>query len=79
MVEQYYFKLLGIANSEVRPYSVEHIKSLQRFRCNNELAACLTAIPTSIEVKAALLALPKTRHLGLMVSLWSSLSFFRIL
>lgn len=64
MVEQFYFNLLGITNSDVTPYSVEHIKSLHSFWYNSDLAARLTTNPTSSEVKTALLALPKNKAHG---------------
>lgn len=64
MVEQFYFGLLCVTNSDVTPYTVDHIKSLHSFCCPLDLAARLSAIPTALEVKITLLALPKNKSPG---------------
>lgn len=64
MVENYYSTLLGTTNTEVRPLSVDQIRSLHSFRCDDGLATRLVAIPTSEEISQALSALPRNKAPG---------------
>lgn len=56
--------MFGVANSDVQPYTVDHIKALHSFRCCGDLATRLSVIPTALEVWNALFALPKNKAPG---------------
>ncbi|XP_024006573.1 uncharacterized protein LOC112083080 [Eutrema salsugineum] len=64
LVEEYYFSLLGCSNQTIRPYSVNHIKSIHPFRCSTGLATSLITVPLAEGIKAAVFSLPKNKAPG---------------
>lgn len=64
MASQFYESLLGSANDSITPFSVEQIKAIHPFRCSQTLASQLAAIPTDLEIKDTVFALPKNKAPG---------------
>lgn len=64
LLVNYYQQLLGTKSQTVRPLSVDRIKELNSFRCSNDMATRLTAIPTPEEVTATLFSLPRNKAPG---------------
>lgn len=64
MTSQFYESLLGSENSEINPLSVDQIKDIHPFRCPQALATQLVAIPTDLEIRDIVFALPKNKAPG---------------
>lgn len=64
MIEKFYFNLLGCANNEVVPYSVDHLRSIHPLRCSETLPRQLVSLPTAEEIKNTLFAMPKNKAPG---------------
>ncbi|CAE6062902.1 unnamed protein product [Arabidopsis arenosa] len=64
MIVSYYTHLLGSENESTVPLSVETIKALHPFRCDDTLAAKLSAIPSEEEITLAFFSMPKNKAPG---------------
>lgn len=60
----YYQNLLGSDNSETVPMPVEEIRDLLSFRCLPDLAAKLLHVPSVLEIRRALVTMPKNKAPG---------------
>lgn len=74
MIVFYYTHLLGSESESVTPFSVDTIRALHPFRCDEDLSGKLSAIPSADEITLSLCFLcQRTRPRGLMGSMWSSI------
>lgn len=64
MIIQYYLSLLGTENQDISPFSVAQIQEIHPFRCSDDLAAQMSAIPTDEEIRKTIFSLPKSKSPG---------------
>ncbi|KAG7588741.1 Zinc finger CCHC-type superfamily [Arabidopsis suecica] len=64
MIITYYTHLLGTESDSVMPLSIEDIKSIHPFCCDDTLAARLSAIPTDEEISQCVFSMPKNKAPG---------------
>ncbi|OAP12460.1 hypothetical protein AXX17_AT1G39630 [Arabidopsis thaliana] len=64
MIVAYYTHLLGFDSDILTPDSVQRIKDIHPFRCNDTLASRLSALPSDEEITAAVFAMPRNKAPG---------------
>ncbi|CAL9233634.1 unnamed protein product, partial [Arabidopsis halleri] len=64
MLEVYYTHLLGSASDNVTPFSVDSIRSLHPFRCDQALAEKISAIPSDEEIIQTIFSMPRNKAPG---------------
>ncbi|KAL9308685.1 putative RNA-directed DNA polymerase [Arabidopsis thaliana] len=64
MIVAYYTHLLGSDSDILTPDSVQRIKDIHPFRCNDTLASRLSALPSDEEITAAVFAMPRNKAPG---------------
>jgi len=64
MIVAYYTHLLGSDSDILTPDSVQRIKDIHPFRCNDTLASRLSALPSDKEITAAVFAMPRNKAPG---------------
>ncbi|KAG7561138.1 Reverse transcriptase zinc-binding domain [Arabidopsis thaliana x Arabidopsis arenosa] len=64
MIVSYYSHLLGSESQSVTPFSVDTIRAIHPFRCDDSLSAKLSAIPTVEEITLSVFSMPKNKAPG---------------
>ncbi|XP_010424688.1 PREDICTED: uncharacterized protein LOC104709832 [Camelina sativa] len=64
MIVEYYKQLLGTKNTQVKPLTVQQIRELHPFRCTEDLASSLIAIPSTELITTTLFSLPRSKTPG---------------
>ncbi|CAL9247494.1 unnamed protein product, partial [Arabidopsis halleri] len=64
MIVSYYTHLLGSESESTTPFSVDTIRALHPFRCDDTLSAKLSAIPSEEEITISVFSMPKNKAPG---------------
>ncbi|CAL9221011.1 unnamed protein product [Arabidopsis halleri] len=64
MIVSYYTHLLGSESQSTSPFSVDTIRAIHPFRCDDTLSAKLSAIPTVEEITLSVFSMPKNKAPG---------------